>query len=69
VAVTPNGKYVYVTNGGSDTVSVINTPAKSVPFSAVDWSILIIVIIIVIFLITLSWNRRRNKKTQPTQTT
>ena len=72
VAVTPNGAYVYVTNGGSGSVSVINTTTITVAhklFSAVDWSIVIIVIIIVLFLIILAWYRRCKKKTQPTQTT
>src|SRR5208283_2426515 len=30
VAVTPNGDYVYVTNSGSDSVSVISTASNSV---------------------------------------
>ena len=30
VAITPNGEYVYVTNGGNDSVSVINTATNTV---------------------------------------
>lgn len=30
VAITPNGKYVYVTNGGSNTVSMINASTNTV---------------------------------------
>ncbi len=65
--VTPNGEYAYVTNSGTNSVSVISAATKSAPsFSIVDLSILVIVIIIVLFLIILAWNRRRKKKIQPT---
>jgi YVTN family beta-propeller protein len=68
VAISPNGAQAYVTNSGTNSVSVISTAPKAV-FSVVDVSILIIVIVIVVILIILAWYKRSKKKTQQTQAT